>query len=96
MCNNSTYVKVYDPPPYSNFQNNPKRNNEYDRRRVHYASDVDKEDESSSYGYFRRYQSPSPVPVHYRHHRSRANDKSGHKPRKLPKFEEYDEEEYNA
>ena len=86
-------IKVYDPPPYPEFQKDIQRNLDVDRRRVHYAADVE-QDDSSSYGYYRRYQSPSPVPVHYRQHRSRATGKRSQKPRLLPKFEE--EEDYNA
>ena len=46
----------------------------------------------------RRYQSPSPVPLHYSDHRSRAVDRYKYRQRHRPRLQEKEEEEdeYNA
>merc|ERR1712079_515939 len=63
--------KSTEPPSYYNRRMGSRRKYDDDtRRRVHYAADTSFDD-SSSYGYY-KYQSPSPVPLHYSDHRSRA------------------------
>lgn len=65
------------------------------RRHVHYADTSF--DDSSSYGYYRRYQSPSPVPAHFRGHRSRAERyRRRTRSRELPAIGQQEEDEYNA
>jgi len=92
--------RSYDPPKYiEDKSRSPRFSRRYEddsKRKVHYA-DSSYNDDSSNYGYYRRYQSPSPVPVHYNSHRSRAMDRYRHgsKNRGWQKFTE-DDEEFNA